>query len=185
MEADREAAVLLLLDELVGAAVPDLDRAGAVLPRRDLALEVAVVERVILDVHRQVPLAERERHALRHRPAQEHPVPLEAEVVVEAARGVALDDEAERVARLRLPPNGSGVRFGSRFWRYVSSGILHLAHRPHRTGEVSAPALNIFVTLGIFPCKMPLYARGISLWKVWRVSRRGYSSSAERSFCAR
>ena len=27
-----------------------------------------------------------------------------------------LDDEAERVARL-APPNGSGVRFGSRFWR--------------------------------------------------------------------
>ena len=59
MEPDGEPAVLLLLDELVGAPVPDLDRAGAVLPRRDLALEVAVVERVILDVHRQVPLAER------------------------------------------------------------------------------------------------------------------------------
>ena len=108
---NREPAVLLLLDELVGSPVPDLDRAGAVLPGRDLALEVAVVERVILDVHRQVPLAERERDALRHRPAQEHPVPLEAEVVVEAAGGVALDDEAERVARL-ASPNGSGVRFG-------------------------------------------------------------------------
>jgi len=43
---------------------------------------------------------------------------------------------------LRLPPNGSGVRFGSRFWRYFSSGIT--ASSPNHT------ALNIFVILGIF-----------------------------------
>ena len=61
---------------------------------------------------------------------------------MEAAGGVALDDEAERVARLRLPPKGSGVRFGSRFWRYFSSGIT--ASSPNHT------VLNIFVTLGIF-----------------------------------
>ena len=63
VEPNRQAAVLLLLDELVCPPVPDLDGAAAVLPGRDLALEVGVVERVILDVHGQVPLAERERHA--------------------------------------------------------------------------------------------------------------------------
>ncbi len=57
MEVHREPAVLLLLDELVGAPIPDLDGAGAVLARRDLALEIAVVERVVLDVHREVPLS--------------------------------------------------------------------------------------------------------------------------------
>ena len=62
MESHREPAVFLLLDELVGAAVPDLDRAAAVLPGGDLALEVGVVERVVLDVHGQVPLARYERH---------------------------------------------------------------------------------------------------------------------------
>ena len=41
---------LLLLDELVRAAVPDLDRAGAVVALRDLTLEGGVVEGVVLDV---------------------------------------------------------------------------------------------------------------------------------------
>src|SRR5207244_6623676 len=70
VQADGEAAVLLLLQELVGAAVPDLDRAGAVLAFRDLALEARVVERVVLDVNGERPLAGLERHALRHRPAR-------------------------------------------------------------------------------------------------------------------
>ena len=46
METDGQPAVALLLDELVGARVPDLDRAGAVLALGDLALEAAVVEPV-------------------------------------------------------------------------------------------------------------------------------------------
>ena len=91
-------------------------RAGAVLARRDLALEGRVVERVILDVDGEPALAGLERHALRHRPARERAVPLEPEVVVEPPRGVALDDEdraaaagltAERLrrrARIALAP---------------------------------------------------------------------------------
>ena len=116
MEAHGEAAVLLLLDQLVGAAVPDLDRAGAVLPGRDLALEVRVVERVVLDVHGQVPLARLERHALGHGPAREHTVALEPEVVVQPAGGVALHDE-DAASSPGAPPNGSGVREGSRLLR--------------------------------------------------------------------
>ena len=46
MQTDGQPAVLLLLDELVGAPVPDLDRAGTVLPGWDLPLESALaVER--------------------------------------------------------------------------------------------------------------------------------------------
>src|SRR6266508_6333648 len=48
LEPDRKPAVLLLLDQLVGAFVPDLDLAGAVLALRDLAFEAGVVEGVIL-----------------------------------------------------------------------------------------------------------------------------------------
>ena len=118
VEPDREAAVPLLLEQLVGAAVPDLDRAGAVLARRDLALEVAVVERVVLDVHGEVPLAGLERHALRHGPARERAVPLEPEVVVEPAGVVALDHEERRArpsraARRTAPASCRGSRLRS------------------------------------------------------------------------
>jgi hypothetical protein len=93
VEADGQTAVALLLEELVRAGVPDLDRARAVLALGDLALEAGVVERMVLDVHGEVPLARLERHALRHRPGEEDAVALEPEVVVEAARIMALDDE--------------------------------------------------------------------------------------------
>jgi hypothetical protein len=72
---------------------------------------------MVLDVHGEVALAGLERDALRHRPAGEGTVALEAEVVVEPARVVALDDE-DRLLRLSgLPVNGSGVFFGSRLRR--------------------------------------------------------------------
>ena len=138
MEPHGEAAVLLLLDELVRAAIPDLDRAGAVLTGRDLALEVGVVERVILDVHRQVPLAGRERHPLRDGPAREHPVALEPEVVVQPARGVALDDE---------PGSGPGSACGPEWLRRPSGVALApvgierhpfmMADRPSTVGRQS------------------------------------------------
>jgi hypothetical protein len=101
VQTDGQPAVFLLLHELVGAAVPDLDRTGAVLPLRDLALEARVLERVVLDVDGEVLLARLERHALRHRPARERAVTLEAEVVVEPPRVVALDDEDGRALRPR------------------------------------------------------------------------------------
>ncbi len=94
VEPDGEPSVPLLLQQLVGAAIPDLNGAGAVLAGRDRALEVAVLERVILDVNREMPFTAPQRDALRHRPARERTVPLETEVVVQPARVVALDDEA-------------------------------------------------------------------------------------------
>ena len=57
VQTDGEAAVRLLLDELVRAAIPDLDRPGAVVPGRDLALEAPVGERVVLDVDGEVLLS--------------------------------------------------------------------------------------------------------------------------------
>ena len=93
VEPERQAAVLLLLEQLVRAAVPDLHGPRAVLPLRDLALERPVLERMVFDVDREVLLAGLERHAFRHRPARECAVALEAKVVVERPRLVALDDE--------------------------------------------------------------------------------------------
>ena len=62
-------------------------------PAGNLALERRVVERMVLDVDGQVALPGLERDALRDGPARQRAVPLEAEVVVEPARVVALDDE--------------------------------------------------------------------------------------------
>src|SRR5579862_3968383 len=102
-----QLAVSLLLEELVRAVVPDLDRAGAVLPLRDLAVEARVLERMVLDVDGQRAAAGLERHPFRHGPGEEHPVALEPEVVVEPAGVVALDDE-DRRAGVRLAPEGLG-----------------------------------------------------------------------------
>ena len=93
LEANGQPAVLLLLEQLVGAVVPDLDGAGTVLALRNLPFERCVVERVVLDVHGEVLLAGFERHALRHGPARERAVALETEVVMQPARIVALHDE--------------------------------------------------------------------------------------------
>src|SRR5207245_8863155 len=54
VQPDGQTAVLLLLDQLVRSVVPDLDRAGAVVALRDLALEGRIVERMVLDVDGEV-----------------------------------------------------------------------------------------------------------------------------------
>ena len=108
VELDREPAVSLLLEQLVRAAIPDLDRAGSVLSRRDLALEVGVVERVILDVHGQMPLSCVLRDPLWHGPAGKRPVALEPQVVVQPARVVALHDEDRRASALAAPTERLG-----------------------------------------------------------------------------
>src|SRR5262249_26031485 len=82
-------------ERLPGAAVPEEDGAAAVLALRDDPLEVAVVDGVVLDVDGEALLAGVEARPLGHRPALQDPVELEAEVVVEAAGVVLLDDEGE------------------------------------------------------------------------------------------
>src|SRR5204863_8414946 len=105
VEPHGQLPVPLLLDELVRAVVPDLDRPGPVLPGRDLAGERCVLERVILDVDGERPAAGLERYPLRHCPGGEGAVPLEPEVVVEPSRVVALDGE-DRPAAATGPAAG-------------------------------------------------------------------------------
>src|SRR4029450_6210999 len=125
VQPDSEAAVPFLLEQLVRAVVPDLDGAGAVVPLRDLALERRVVERVVLDVHREVLLPRLHRHALRHRPARERAVHLEPEVVVQPRGVVPLHDE-DRVLALLL--RGEGLR---RLLRVpLPAVLLELGHGP-------------------------------------------------------
>ncbi len=76
------------------AAIPDDDGAAAIFALGNGALEVAVVQRMILDMHGEALFARHEARAARYRPALQHAVHLEAEVVVEARGVVLLDHEA-------------------------------------------------------------------------------------------
>jgi hypothetical protein len=80
------------------AAVPQLDRAAAILALGNGAFEVAIVERMILDLDGQPLVVRIERRAARHRPGLEHAVELEPEIIVQACRIVALDHEAQALA---------------------------------------------------------------------------------------
>ena len=78
--------VLAVLDQVVRALVPDRHRARAVAVGDD-AVEVQVLDRVVLGVDREAALAALERRTLRHRPRREDAAHLEADVPVQA-RGV-------------------------------------------------------------------------------------------------
>jgi signal transduction histidine kinase len=78
------------------APVPEQHLACAVLLLRNDALEFAVFERVVLGLHREALVRRVEARALRHRPALQRPVELEAEVVMQPRRGVTLNVVAQR-----------------------------------------------------------------------------------------
>ena len=54
--------------------IPQHDGSTAVFTLRNGALEVPIVERVVLDLHRQAPVSRVEGRAFRHRPGLEHPI---------------------------------------------------------------------------------------------------------------
>ena len=80
------------------APVPDDDVAAAVLTLRDDALEVEVLDRVVLDMNGHPAHGRVEARALGDRPRDEHAFDLEAEVVMEPGGAVTLDDEPTRSA---------------------------------------------------------------------------------------
>ena len=88
-------------------AVPHDDAAGAVFAFGDAPFELGVIERMILDVHRQALVIGRQARTPGHGPALQHAIELEAQVVMQPARSVLLDDEqmptlaGEFAARLR------------------------------------------------------------------------------------
>ena len=94
---------------LPGAPVPDDDVPAAVLLRRDDALEVEVLDRVVLDVDGHPARDRVERRPAGDRPADEDAVDLEAQVVVEAPGAVPLDHEAARGGRRRRPGPARGL----------------------------------------------------------------------------
>jgi hypothetical protein len=84
---------------------------GTVIHRRSsIHREVAIVERMILDLHREPPVVGIERWSLGDRPGLEHAVELKPEVVMQPPRATIL-----------LSPLGSAVLEKSRLARYFES----------------------------------------------------------------
>ena len=86
---------LAILVRGVHAAVPDDHPSGAVLLLRDHAFEGGVLEGMILDLDRHALVAGVERRTLGNGPGFQHPVELEAKVVMQPARRVLLHDEEQ------------------------------------------------------------------------------------------
>ncbi len=107
LEHESEAALPVVFVRVTlgipTAAIPDQHGATAVLPLRDGALEAVVLDRMILDVHGQALLARHQAWAARDGPALHHPVELEPEIVVQAARRVLLDHESVAFGAACLP----------------------------------------------------------------------------------
>ena len=120
--ADGLARIVRLL-RLERAPVPDDHVAAAVLALGDDALEVEVGEGMVLDVDGHAPVGWIEAGPFGHGPRHQHAVDLEAEVVVQPRRAMALDDEA--------PP------FRRRLDR------AHLARRLGRLGEVALAVVRL------------------------------------------
>src|SRR5579871_3928200 len=117
------------------AVIPHNHRAAAVLAFGDVALEVEVLDRVVLGAHREPLLAEREAWAARDCPALEDAVKLEPQVVVEPARGVFLNHEG---AGCPLPtlPRKRGRVFRFALHRTRETGFrFTLARLPGRVGR--------------------------------------------------
>jgi len=94
------------------AAIPEDHGPGAVVARRDDPLEVGVLDRVILHLHRHPLLRGVGGGALRDGPGAERSVQLQPEVPVKPAGGVLLHDEEARPRRVPALLAGRAKRLG-------------------------------------------------------------------------
>ena len=93
-------ALVGIVQRLPCAAIPQLHRAGAILAVGYDALEIGIVQRMVLDVRSDPLVGGIERRPFAHRPAPQHAVMLQAEVPVQASamRLVLLHHEDRRIA---------------------------------------------------------------------------------------
>src|SRR5258705_1873984 len=75
------------------AAIPQLNGAAAIFSLWNRSFEVAIVERVILDFHREPLVAGIERRFLGHGPGLEYGIELEPKVVVQPGSVMFLNDK--------------------------------------------------------------------------------------------
>src|SRR5262249_5538917 len=158
---------ILRLRRAIPAAVPHDHRTRPVVAGGDHALEIGVLHGMVLDVHGQPSLLGMHRRPLGHRPALQHAVHLEAEVIVEAAGRVLLHDE-EASADEPAPSEGLG-----RPLRIPLFSVLLQLRRPllpHYPSPLSSTSTTIRVrgrreSWSIAGCVLPCQVSRIS--PVW------------------
>ncbi|MND78806.1 hypothetical protein D3C80_705270 [compost metagenome] len=120
----REGGVQVLVLRRPGSRVPQLDRPCPVVAGRDGPFEIAVVQRVVFDLDRQ-PLDGRvARRGLGDGPGLQHAVMFDAEVVMQAGRGMALDQIAQPARAGPLAPGAGLAPLRLRRGAEVSLGLI-------------------------------------------------------------
>src|SRR5689334_6540962 len=149
------------------ASVPDDHATGAVLALGDASLELAVVERVVLDVDRQPLVVRRQAGTPGHRPAFEDTVELQSQVVVQPPGGMLMDDEQiTRLAR-QLAARLRGAR------EVALAGILAQCGRSHVVRATPPSSCASCPCEGSWPAWPSLRSSGSSLWRwSWSLPRR-------------
>ena len=103
------------------AMVPNHNRSAAILALGNDALEIAVFEGMILDLHGQTLDGGIERGPFGHGPREQHAIPLQAKIVMQV-RGLVLLNDVEKIlcwaGRDSASPDGSGVTSKRLFLRY-------------------------------------------------------------------
>src|SRR5262249_31406646 len=105
------------------AAVPDQHRAAAVFALGNGPLERVVLDRMILHLDREPLLAGNEARPASDRPALHDAVELEPQIVVQAARGMLLDDELVAFCPTRA---------ATRLWRDLELALFSVDLETHR-----------------------------------------------------
>src|SRR5262245_37149633 len=131
--AVRETAVGIAERHPV-AAIPDHHRARAVLGLRNLAFERRIFERMILGPYGEPAVLRIVARLLRHRPALQHAVVLEPEVIVQPRRVVPLDDELQ----LAAGPAPRAARLGRS--TKVALALVRIELRGHKPTETARDA---------------------------------------------
>src|SRR5271167_3187658 len=91
--AHRAGDVVWRIGHAVDATVPHDYLAGAIVALGNDALEISVLDRMVLDHHGEPLVGGIERRSLRHRPRAQHALHLETEVVMEPGGRVLLHDK--------------------------------------------------------------------------------------------
>ena len=88
-------------------AVPEEHGSAAVFALGNDPLELPVIERMVLDMDGQPLLPRIEARSLRHRPALQDAVELEAKIIVQPPRRMLLDDKGEPGAGFLMRRRGA------------------------------------------------------------------------------
>src|SRR5665647_404319 len=164
-EAELELAATIarlgVADGLPAPGVPEHHRTAAVFAFGDHPLEAPVLERVILNVQCEAADGRVHAGALRHRPALEHAVHLQAQVPVQLAGGVLVDheDTAQSALARAAPPPGA-LRLGGLLEVALLAVCRELAHRRARSAGpascVPRPSRVVLRRRVLLPCRAPL-----------------------------